>query len=456
MKKYIRYILLFIVIGLLIWVVNYVQKALPIANGYNAKMLCSCVFVAERKEDACLEEDLSAYSFLKREIDYTQKRVSSSLWGFFKVQAVYRDQIGCSIYNESSSDPLVEISKKVLPNTFSDTIDYPYGNRIKTHPNVSNIDYTKLKEALDFAFDEPFEDKKRGTRAVLIVKGDSIIAERYANGFDQNTKLIGWSMTKSLVNAMIGILVKDGLLTTGQNQLFDAWKDERKNITIDDLLKMSSGLYFEEEYSKSSLATQMLFNSYSVKQFPIKQNLIAKPSENWYYASGTSNLLSALIQEKKGVYTFDTIYHRLIYKIGMNSMIIEPDASGLWVGSSFSYATARDWAKFGLLYLHDGIWNGERILPEGWVNYTRTPAPFSDSLQYGAHFWMNASLSADQPAKRWPELPNDLFYASGYQGQHVVIIPSLDMVIVRLGQYSQSDAWDVRTFLNKVVACVKK
>ncbi len=203
MIKYIRYILLFLLVGFLIWGLNYIQKALPIANGYNAKMLCSCVFVAERKDSSCLEQDLSSYSFLKREIDYTNKKTSSSLWGFFKVEAVYRDQIGCSIYNESSGVPLVHVTKTALPKTLSDTIDYPYGTRVKIHSQLKDIDYKKLQNALDFAFDEPFEDKKRGTRAVLILHNDSVIAERYAPGFNENTKLIGWSMTKSLLELSI-------------------------------------------------------------------------------------------------------------------------------------------------------------------------------------------------------------------------------------------------------------
>lgn len=172
-------------------------------------------------------------------------------------------------------------------------------------------------------------------------------------------------MTKSIVNASLGILAKDGLIQVNQNQLISRMDRRTSGSTIDQLLRMSSGLYFEETTS-SSLATQMLFNSFSVKRIPKQQKLKTKPYEEWYYSSGTTNLLTNILYQKTEPRTLDFVYNRLIYKIGMTSMVLEPDVAGMWVGSSFAYATARkNGRKFGLLYLHDGVWNGERILAEG-------------------------------------------------------------------------------------------
>lgn len=441
---------------LLLWGLNYARKSLPIAHGYNAKMLCSCVFVGQRQDSACIKEDLAGYNLIKKEINWSEKSVYASFYGLFKRKAVYREGLGCTLESDPKEQPVIPVIKTSKAPVLSDTVLWPYGAQYQVYNNQVGVDYSKIKNALDFAFDEPFKDKKRGTRAVIIIRHDSVIAEQYAPGFTENTRFLGWSMTKSIVSSALGILAKDGLIQVTQNHLFPEWTDERKDITIDQLLRMSSGLYFEEEYTSSSLATQMLFNSFSVKRIPKQQKLKTKPYEEWYYSSGTTNLLTNILYHKTEPRTLDFVYNRLIYKIGMGSMVLEPDAAGMWVGSSFSYATARDWAKFGLLYLHDGVWNGERILADGWVNYTATPTPKSDSLMYGAHFWLNGAPDKSKPAVRWPELPNDIFYASGYQGQHVVIIPSYNMVIVRLGQYSDGTAWSLREFLNLTLSSIKK
>lgn len=453
MKKHIRKIIWLVLIGLLLWGLNYGRKALPVAHGYNAKMLCSCVFVGERSDSACIREDLAGYDLIQKEVDWQEKSVTASFYGLFKRKAIFRDGLGCTLMQEKKD---VLVQKTAQPPFLSDTVAWPYGNRLEIYPNKAGVDVEKLQKALDFAFDEPYDDKKRGTRSVLIIRNDTVIAEKYAPGFDENTRLLGWSMSKSIASAMFGILAKDGVIKVEQDHLFPEWSDERQKITIDQLLRMSSGLYFEEEYTSSSLATQMLFNSFSVNLIPRSQRLKAKPYEEWYYSSGTTNLLTQILYEKTAPNSLDFMYNRLIYKIGMNSAVLEPDGAGMWVGSSFTYATTRDWAKFGLLYLHDGVWNGERILAEGWTQYTATPAPKSDSLMYGAHFWVNGSLDKSKPAIRWPELPNDIYLAIGYQGQNVVIIPSLNMVVVRMGQFSSSDAWSIRTFLNLVLQSVKK
>ncbi len=452
----IKKILLLLLLVLIGFGVYYGSKILPILNGYNAKNLCSCTFVSERSIQHCVEEDLSDFVIVTKEVDKQHKMVHTSVLGMFKKTAVFREGLGCTLYSENKEQELKPVGITAKPQNLSDSVNYPYGNNFKVYNNVSVIDYSLLQNALDYAFSEPNENMLQNTRAILVIYNDTVIAEQYAPGFNENTRFLGWSMTKSLLSAYIGVMIKNGELSLQEANLLEDWNDDRKNITVNHLLQMSSGLYFEEEYGKPSLATNMLFNSYSVVESPVSQKLIDDPGKTWYYSSGTSNVLSKIIHNKQQNNTFNNVYNRLIYKIGMNSMVIEPDAKGYWVGSSFSYATARDWAKFGLLYLHNGYWNQEQILLSDWVNYTKTPAINSDSLMYGAHFWLNASKSENTPAVRWPELPNDIFYASGYQGQNVVIIPSKKMVIVRLGLASESKAWSLRTFLNKLLPAVKQ
>jgi len=454
LKKNWKKIFLTIIIVGLIYGGFYLSKALPIANGFNAKIICSCVFESGRSDSSCLEDGINLYGLIDKKIDHEKKQVTASVFGMFKRTALYRDGMGSVLYDDWMEQPLQTFGKPSLDEfKLSDTILWPYGNKVEVNTKMKVVDYTKIKEAVDYAFSEPNKEMKRNTRAILIIYNDSIIAERYADGFNENTKFLGWSMTKSILATVIGIMKKDGLITLEDKNLFPEWKnDERKNITVDDLLHMRSGLYFEEEYMKPSLANNMLFNSYTVTHLPLIQPLSNK---TWYYSSGTTNLLSKKIEEKFNVKTFDYIYRRLVYKIGMTSMTLEGDAAGYWVGSSFAHATARDWGKFGMLYLHDGVWNNERILPEGWTNYVATPEPTSDSLKYGAHFWLNGTLDKTKPSTRWPELPNDIYLASGFKGQNVVIIPSKKLVVVRLGNSSETAAWDLRGFLNKVVKAVE-
>jgi CubicO group peptidase (beta-lactamase class C family) len=302
------------------------------------------------------------------------------------------------------------------------------------------------------AFKEPGEEKNRRTRAVLIVHHGDIILEKYADGFDQNTRLMGWSMTKSLTNAMMGILVRDEKLTVNQPTPIEEWKnDERSAITIHNLMQASSGLDWQEDYSGPSTATNMLFKKRDAGKYALSVPLKHKPGEVFYYSSGTTNILSLIIRQSVG----DETYHRFAYenvfhKIGMNSLVIEPDPGGTFVGSSFSYATARDWARFGLLYLNDGYWSTGRILPEGWVEYTATPAKGAKRGEYGAQFWLNAGNPNDIVDRTYPDVPLDMLYASGYEGQNVFIFPTHDLVVVKLS-LTTGNAVDDNAFLKEII-----
>jgi CubicO group peptidase (beta-lactamase class C family) len=279
-----------------------------------------------------------------------------------------------------------------------------------------------------------------------------LIAEKYAEGFDKNSKQIGWSMTKSVTNALVGILVKQGKLKINEAAPVPAWKNDARNkITLNDLMRMSSGLDWEENYSGPSDVTNMLFKKKDMGIYAASVPAKYEPGIKFYYSSGTTNIISRIVRETIGdenYYRFP--YEELFYKLGMQSMVLEPDAGGTFVGSSYSFATVRDFARFGLLYLNDGIWQGERILPDGWVKYSTTPVSGAKMGEYGAHFWLNAGESGNPSHRIYPDIPADLFWADGYEGQKVFIIPSKKLVVAKLG-LSQGDFQDDNKFLADII-----
>jgi CubicO group peptidase (beta-lactamase class C family) len=262
-------------------------------------------------------------------------------------------------------------------------------------------------------------------------------------------------MTKSIVNAMTGILSKQGKLNIHAPAPIPEWQqDERRNITIADLLHMSSGLKWWEYYFAPSNATNMLFKEKNMGPFAASLPLKSRPGTVFNYSSGTTNLLSYIIRQTLGdnaYYRFP--YEQLFYKIGMNSAVIETDAGGTFIGSSYGYATPRDWARFGLLYLNDGVWNGERILPQGWVKFTATPAPAKNAVgkdSYGAMWWLNAGPATGPNQRKLPDVPADCFSCEGFGGQYVWVIPSRKLVVVRLG-LDEGDSLDPNKFLSMVI-----
>ena len=213
-----------------------------------------------------------------------------------------------------------------------------------------------------------------------------------------------------------------------KRQPVGAWEnDERHVITLNNLLQMNSGLEWDENYGSISDVNKMLFLSPDMTRAQLEKPLIGKPNETWNYSSGTTNLLSGILREQFSSHQayLDFPYQELIDKIGMHSMLIEADYEGNYVGSSYGWATARDWAKFGLLYLHKGDWNGTRIFDETWVDYAVTPTNTSEG-RYGAQVWLNAGGFL-------PDVPKDVYSFNGFQGQRVYMIPSKDLVVVRLG-----------------------
>ncbi|WP_435132879.1 serine hydrolase domain-containing protein [Formosa sp. A9] len=431
----------------LILAVYFNYPKLNFITGFAAKSVCSCTFIADRELTSVetQDNDFSPIFYAKNKIDFKEKSVTSTVFGLKPRTAIYKAGLGCILVPEGSNantlrlQPERTITPKALP--------FPYGNLPQKDTIFKNIDYEALQNAVESAFDKNGEKVKR-SRAVLVVYKDHIIAEKYADGFTKNTKILGWSMTKSITSAIVGVLDKQGRINRNQSNLFEAWKnDQRSKITLNNLLQMNSGLAWEEDYSKISDVTKMLFLKPNMPNIQLEKPLIAEPNTNWNYSSGTTNLISGFIvnQFKSQQDYLNFWYAELIDKIGMHSMTIETDLEGHFVGSSYGWATARDWSKFGLLYLHDGNWNGEQILTTDWINYTKTPTPTSNG-EYGAQFWLNAG-------GHYPDVTKDLFSCNGYQGQKISIVPSKDVVIVRFGLIEEP-LFDFNRFLSEVLSAI--
>jgi CubicO group peptidase (beta-lactamase class C family) len=349
-----------------------------------------------------------------------------------------------------------------------DTVPWPTGDLNAKGTFAFEIDEKKMQAALDKEFSEPNPEKPRRARAVVVVYKGRIIAERYALGFDENTPMHGWSMTKSITNALVGILAGQGNITASDPAPIPEWKspgDPRGKITIDHLLRMSAGLDFHHDVNPTGQRQQALFGAIDSTAYSIGCPLEVEPGSRWEYANANPHALWRIIRDTVGGADQDylTFPRRALFnKIGMRSAIIEPDPYGNLIGTSFGWATARDWARFGLLYLNDGIWEGERILPKGWVDYTRTPAPAAKYKHYGALFWLNAgakefaNLSPEQKGGRntppFPRLPEDSYFAMGHEGKVIAIIPSRRLVVVRLGLSRSDETWDYEGFVADILA----
>jgi len=416
-------ILLGSTLGLLIALffgVKFGLKYANIASAYASKTVCSGVFVSGRDFEDVKAKDLYPVPYVDVVVDYDNKTVSSTVYGLAKTTAIYRPGLGATLLNGFDADELKKQAKPFIDDSVKTKQELSYSSI------PQEIDSAVLFQAIDKIFTEDDTAYTKNTRAVVVLYDGKIIAERYAPGFNAKTPLLGWSMAKSVTNAMIGLLVLDGKLDVNQPAPVEEWKnDERSKITLDNLMRMNSGLQFEEDYTKPCDATNMLFRTKAAGQYAINCKLKVNPGELFSYSSGTTNILQEIMRRKfKNLAEYQSFpFNRLFLKLGITSAVFEPDVSGTFVGSSFLYATALDWAKFGQLYLQDGVWGGERILPEGWVKYSSSETKNSGG-KYAAQFWINHNDK---------EFPQDAFYADGHEGQMVCIVPSKKAVIVHLG-----------------------
>ena len=405
------------------------------ATGVVGQTLCSKVFLAGLAPEEVYREHLHdlpgmwlADWALRYAIDRARQEVGASIAGGYASRSVYRAGRGCTLAypGRPLPDPLVA-------GPHAPTLLAPIAGPGPVYPGDA-----RLRNAIDAAFAEPATGPRRATKAVVIVHEDRVIAERYAPGYRLDTPLLSHSVAKSVVNSLVGILTRQGKLQVSDPAPVAAWHgehDPRGAITIDHLLRMNAGFDFDEGVFPSP-AAQAWYTDPDTARVAEQAALKSPVGRSWAYSSLSYAVLSRIIGDTVGggpQGLHDFAQRELFDPLGMTTVTLEFDASGTMMGAQAMFATARDWARFGLLYLHDGLVAGTRILPEGWVDYSTKPTV---ETGYGAGFWLNWTKAAiPEWGIPWglPHAPSDAFMARGYLGQYVVIVPSQSLVVVRFG-----------------------
>jgi CubicO group peptidase (beta-lactamase class C family) len=414
-----------------------------VATGFMANILCSETFISGQQPDRILSETTAAMPgaglikwALNYEVDRTRRDVTVTLLGLGKSHAVYRDGLGCYLdHGDAVADASAPPAESRPPQALLSDI---------AGPAIVAPANPELAAALDRAFAEPDQPPLRHTRAVVVLKDGHVVAERYADGYGIDTPILGFSSTKSVISALTGILVRKGALTLDQPAPVAAWQgagDPRGAITVDHLLRHTAGLAIGSSLEASLGAAfepvnRMKFMESDMAGYAESIGLATPPGSAWNYNDGNFIILSHLIRNAAGGRASDVLQfarQELFAPLGMRNVTIEFDASGNPEGSSQMLATARDWARFGMLYLNDGVVGGKRILPEGWVKYSAAATP-NAWVGYGAGFWTNLGDSFGASYRIEHGWPRDAFFAKGTIGQYVIIIPSERLVIVRLGR----------------------
>lgn len=337
-------------------------------------------------------------------------------------------------------------------------------------PEETGLSSAALKKAENYAFDRTGNEQNREgirTDGLVIIKNGYLVYEKYHEPYNKDTKHLIWSVSKSFVNTFIGIAIKEGLMTLQDSagKYYEPLRDnEKSKITIDHLLQMRSGLYWDEGYESSPLRSTvvaMLYTrgSHDMADFAAKQSLEHDPGTRWYYSSGTSNILMAVLKAAVGKQAYNQWpWQKLFNVIGMNNVTFEQDKSGTFIGSSYIYAPPQELAKFGFLYLNRGEWEGNQLLPSDWLKYTTTmsKAYYTTRLKDedlkenpAAHWYINVGIPEKEIPPPWPDAPKDTFSAWGHWGQFIVVIPSYDMVIVRVG-----DDRHTRIDMNRLIGLI--
>ena len=457
MKGMIRRGLLFsfalvaVVAGLIAW--KRPDRALQVATANVAQTLCADVFVSGLAPDRVFAENIAPEKgmhmllrHLRYVVDSTQRRVVAQWHGRFTSEATYYPGYGCALPNMTPDAATLQAAREVAPVTTT-----------PAEPIVSSD--PAIVDALAHAFAEPASGPRRHVHAIVVLHDGKIIAERYAAGFHPDTPQLGYSMSKSVVNALLGILVRQGRLDMYAPAPVTAWKavsDPRHTITLDQLSRMTSGLDLTEDDSGFDPVSSMLFLQEDMATYAAHAELRAPPGTQWDYTSGNTLILGSVLRDAVGGGAPGLIrfaHRELFDPLGMHHVLMEFDGAQTLVGSTRIYASARDWARFGQLYLDDGMLDGRRILPQGWSAYVSKQTLGSI---YGSGFWTNAGIEADG-SRIIAGMPGEAYFASGMNGQRIVIVPSRRLVIVRLGSTLDPPNFDMRglvRLVNEVSAAV--
>lgn len=400
----------------------HLGQTIQVANGLGAKLACSARHVSGFSE-AQAALDLTSYSpaLSSTELQFEDEKVTAGLFGFSAVSATWRPGIGCTL-ERGNADGVDQIAFDRPASR--EGLSWPAGASVTTIDPVVQANLDDLLAA----------DNEAGlqTRAFVIVRNGEVIAESYAPGLDTDTPILGWSMGKSVTAMLLGYLENEGLVDESETSLFPSWaEDGRAAISLKQMLQMSSGLAFNEVYAPPSDSTQMLFVEPSASDYAMRSPLIHEPGEHFAYSSGTANLLARLVVDRLGGpgEAYASIFDGFVSPLGITTLYLEPDASGTFVGSSYVFASGRDWARLGLVMLNDGVLNGARVLPPGWAARATAPNTSGNDPRYGYQFWLNSGGES----RRWEQLPEDAYAMNGNRAQSVMMIPSKDVVLVRLG-----------------------
>ncbi|WP_026619070.1 CubicO group peptidase (beta-lactamase class C family) [Ensifer sp. WSM1721] len=428
------------------WLAFYPPELLQVGDGYAAKIVCSNVFLAGRDPQEVLAEDVQApgHPLLKLvsvSVDREEQSVTARILGFAAPgHAVYRPGLGCANVGGSSAQALAaagQVDAGAAGIADDPAVSWPDGSKADIDPAIQSI-------VEDPVWAGP------GMRAVVVIRNGRLVSETYAAGFDRDTPLLGWSMTKSVTAAIIGRRIAEGRMDLAQADLVPEWKrDERARIKLADLLAMQSGLAFNEDYGDVTDVTRMLYLESDMAGFVASKPLEAAPGTTFSYSSGTTNLLARLWMR-----TFDDTAEALAYPrealfapLGMTSAVMETDASGTFVGSSYMYATAQDWARFAEFLLQDGSWKGRRLLPAGYVSFMRTPTAASGGDYGSGQVW----LQENGIRAGTGNFPPDTFWMLGHDGQAIILVPSLRLAVVRLGLTPSRLRYDVQKLNARII-----
>jgi len=445
-----------------------IASADDLGTAVSAQIACAGIFVANRAEADVLRDDIHALAPFTKAVTLSVDRragtVTASAPGTPTRTALHRPAVGCTL--TTGDVPLTALkaqTARLKPLSPLSARPWPQGDQPVPALQAAaeaHLDRAALDAAVQAAFDEQNVGGYPDTRAILVVQGGAIVAERYAPGFDQNTRMLGWSATKSIMGTLVGLLVDDGVLKLDAPAPVPEWKgagDPRGAITLRQLLTMSSGLAFVESYKPGNDSIRMLFEAGDMGALAAASPLEHAPGTFWSYSSGTTNLLSRIVFEATGG-TLEGMtrfaQQRLFEPAGMRSALIEPDESGVLVGSSYAYATARDWARYGLLHLNHGQAGGKRLLSQEWLDFALTPTPASPRPSYGAQLWLNRAEATEAGRKVLQDMPPDAFMAMGHNHQIVAVIPSQDAVIVRLGWTPEGQKFDWNKHLSRIAAAL--
>jgi CubicO group peptidase (beta-lactamase class C family) len=430
------------ILGLTGWLAFVRPELLPLASAYAAKMVCSNVFIAKRDADAVIRTDVQfregrVVKLMKIDVDTINRRVEAALLGLFaKRYAAYAEGRGCTLVSKDEVPSRAAVP--LLPPPAMPDALWPTGERVQLSEN----------RRLQAVLNDPVLQGP-GMRAIVVVHDGRIIGETYGESFTASTPLLGWSMTKTINAALVGMAIKDGKLSLDRKSLFPQWaRDARAEISVADLMAMSSGLAWNEDQGIVTDPARSEFLVRDAVAFARDRTLVATPGAKFYYGSGSSILLARIWQNSIGTAARAYPQERLFKPLGMTSAVLESDPSGTFLADAFLYANAHDWARFGEFLRRGGEWNGQRLLPPGFVDYMRSPAPASDEGHgpiYGrGQLWLAPGLEFSLPA--------DAFMLNGILRQTITIIPSRKLVILRMGLTREDIGYSNGNLLHAVVA----